>query len=394
MFDFLFKYLGGNFYDNPMDIKDLSLKAQQMIMLSINGLTKIVDNHGHMCGIGDNELFYVNPCFFSLWYPFKKLHYKVFESACGVRNCSDNYEKNIKYLDRLRSLINNINVILPYQMNLLAMTFWRDDDGTINKLKTGIYCSNFYVNAVTEKNKNNLSCTVSIHPYESDAIEQINYWYEKGIRCIKWLPNSMNIDPSSEKCKAFYEHVKKLNMKLLIHVGHEHSVDSGYLNQEYGNPLRLRYPLDIGVKIVAAHCASEGASLDTDADTNPKTDNFDLFLRLMNEKKYEGLLFADISCLLGFRRIGKPLTTMLDRTDLHHRLLYGSDYPVPCINFVIQTKALRKHGYIEFDDIEPLNEIYYSNPLLFNFVVSRVVKSPEHGNKFHNSMFERSIAEL
>lgn len=48
-------------------------------------------------------------------------------------------------------------------------------------------------------------------------------------------------------------------MTLLIHTGDEHAVDaSGYNNNEYGNPLKLRYPLSFGIRIIGAHCGSEG----------------------------------------------------------------------------------------------------------------------------------------
>ena len=47
-------------------------------------------------------------------------------------------------------------------------------------------------------------------------------------------------------------------MILLVHVGEEHSVDAGFLDNSLGNPLKLIPALDIGVRIIAAHLASEG----------------------------------------------------------------------------------------------------------------------------------------
>jgi hypothetical protein len=94
---------------------------------------------------------------------------------------------------------------------------------------------------------------------------------------------------------------------LLCHVGEEHSIDAGYLQNALGNPLLLRYPLNAGVKVVltsvtllkatlaqviAAHCASEGKCSDLDAPGHPTVDAFDLFVRLMDDPKYKQLLFA------------------------------------------------------------------------------------------------------
>src|SRR5207302_1072578 len=78
----------------------------------------------------------------------------------------------------------------------------------------------------------------------------------------------------------------------------------------------------------------------------------------------EGLLFADISAMTQYSRIGGPLTTILQREDLHDHLVNGSDYPLPAINLLIRTRALVQHGYITKDERAWLNEIYDYNPLL------------------------------
>jgi hypothetical protein len=65
----------------------------------------------------------------------------------------------------------------------------------------------------------------------------------------------------------------------------------------------------------------------------------------------------------------------------------GSDYPVPAINVVVQTKALVNHGYITQKKRKLLNEIYHYNPLLFDFAVKRVIKSPKNKKKFSPSVF-------
>src|SRR6185295_3090714 len=104
--------------------------------------------------------------------------------------------------------------------------------------------------------------------------------------------------------------------------------------------------------------------------------NFDLFLRLMGEKRYEDLLFADISAMTQFNRSGVPLQTILAREDLHARLVNGSDYPLPAINVLIRTRSLVKQGYITTDERSSLNEIYHYNPLLFDFALKRTLKLP------------------
>ena len=49
----------------------------------------------------------------------------------------------------------------------------------------------------------------------------------------------------------------------------------------------------------------------------------------MDEPRYEGLLFGDISAMTQLNRIGPALDTVLERDDWHDRLINGSDYPLP-----------------------------------------------------------------
>ena len=76
----------------------------------------------------------------------------------------------------------------------------------------------------------------------------------------------------------------------MTHTGDEHAVDAAELNQAFGNPLKLEAPLKRGVRVIAAHCASEGYSRDF-RDFSRK-ENFRLFLDMMDQKEYEGLLYA------------------------------------------------------------------------------------------------------
>eukprot|EP01090_Pellita_catalonica_P016311 TRINITY_DN4630_c0_g1_i2.p2 TRINITY_DN4630_c0_g1~~TRINITY_DN4630_c0_g1_i2.p2 ORF type:complete len:349 (+),score=70.79 TRINITY_DN4630_c0_g1_i2:367-1413(+) len=273
-------------------------------------------------------------------------------------------------------------------MFLLAMDHCHTADGKADKPHTGLYVPNEYVYEIAQKYPDYFIPVVSIHPYRKDALEQLKKWHEKGVRLVKWLPNSQAINPSSKKCIPFYKALIEHKMVLLSHTGQEHSIDVGGLIQKYGNPLRLRVPLDLGVKVIAAHCASEGTDIDRDSKDNKRMSSFDLFIRMMDESKYDGLLFADISAVTAFKRLGHPLTTILNRTDLHHRLVFGSDYPVPAINFVVQTSALVRNRYITEEDRTALNEIYAINPLLFDLMTKLLIKSPDKGNRFSRKVFQ------
>ena len=152
-------------------------------------------------------------------------------------------------------------------------------------------------------------------------------------------------------------------------------------------PLLLRRPLDLGVRVIIAHAASLGTCEDLDHGAGKTASCFELFLRMMDEPKYKGLLFGEISAMLQFNRMPVPLATLLKRQDLHSRLVNGSDYPLPAINSLIWTRALVRDGFITAAERQALNEIYDYNPLLFDFVLKRTVRHPETKQRLAASVF-------
>jgi hypothetical protein len=141
-----------------------------------------------------------------------------------------------------------------------------------------------------------------------------------------------------------------------------------------------------------AHCAGLGENEDLDDPERKRIPNFDLFMRLMDDKRYEGLVFADISAMTQFNRIGKPLTTILSREDLQERLVNGSDYPLPAINVLIRTSPLVKQGYLTPEERLCLQEIYNYNPLLFDFALKRSMKLPGTQKRLPASVFMTNAA--
>jgi hypothetical protein len=106
----------------------------------------------------------------------------------------------------------------------------------------------------------------------------------------------------------------------------------------------------------------------------------------MDEKRYEGLVFGELSAMTQFNRSGK-LRTLLAREDLHERLVNGSDYPLPAVNLLIRTRPLVKQGYINTDEAASLKEIYDYNPLLFDFVLKRNLKLPGTSKRLPAAVF-------
>ncbi len=186
---------------------------------------------------------------------------------------------------------------------LLAFDKHYRRDGSVNLEKTEFYVPNEYVFELAERHPELFVPNISVNPYRPDAIAELEKWARRGARIVKWLPNAMGIDPSDPKCDPFYEKMKELDLILLSHGGEEKAVEAEE-DQKLGNPLLLRRALDHGVKVIVAHCAGLGSNEDLDSKDRKVVDNFDLFLRLMDEKRYEGLVFGELSAMTQFNRSG------------------------------------------------------------------------------------------
>jgi hypothetical protein len=84
-----------------------------------------------------------------------------------------------------------------------------------------------------------------------------------------------------------------------------------------------------------AHCASLGTCEDFESpqEVKPQVPCFDLFFRMMERKEWEGLLFGDLSAIILYNRM-RYCSTLLSKRHLHHRLVNGSDYPLPMLRFL------------------------------------------------------------
>jgi len=378
-------FVGGAFNHKPEQLKDsLSSKASDLIKRAFEDIDPehLIDHHTHIAGIGTSETgAFINSKMRSWAHPFHHLKFKVYLSAAGVDNVEN---ADAQLVQRLAGLIKHIAHHGKHR--LLAFDKNYRPDGSVNLEKTEFYVPNEYVFSLAEQNPDLFIPNISVHPYRPDALRELEKWAQRGARIVKWLPNAMGINPADPRCDPFYEKMRELNLILLSHGGEEKAVQAEE-DQKLGNPLLLRRALDHGVKVIVAHCAGLGQNEDLDDRDKRSKPNFDLFMRLMDDKKYEGLVFGEISAMTQFNRCGMPLTTVIEREDLYERLVNGSDYPLPAVNILIRTGTLVKKGYITAAERQSLNEIYDYNPLLFDFVLKRTIKSPATRKRLPGSIF-------
>ncbi len=344
---------------------------------------RMVDCHVHVVGLGtEGTGCFVHPHMQSLWHPLAYARFHIYRLAAGI---DDLDRADQQYVARLSSLARQQLAIRrgdkakpqPFlRLHVLAFDRVHRSDGTADDGATEFYVPNDYVLAVAKQNPDVFLPCGSIHPYRKDAVAELERLAGAGIRCIKWLPSAMRIDPASSACDPFFDKLAALKLPLLTHGGREEAVEVQDA-QKLSNPLRLRRALDRGVKVIVCHCASSGEDEDLDAPgvDKPLVSSFDLFLRLMDDPSYTGRLFGDVSALVQYNR-AHVLSRLLGRPELHTRLVNGSDYPLPAINALIRTKTLVELGLLHPAQRELLNEIDRHNPLLFDFVLKRTLRGP------------------
>lgn len=268
--------------------------------------TGILDMHCHVAGIGGGQSgAWVSKELRSSWkFP---LYLKIFETSetelttFGDIKLFETIQRRILASKHVKDAI------------LLAMDAPHDDDGTVRPDLGELHVPNRFVGEAV-KNYEELHFGASVHPARKDALEELEWSKENGAVLVKWLPNIQNIDPSNPQFRAYYEKLVELDLPLLTHVGAEDSFSKA--NDPLGDPKLLKFPLELGVRIVAAHVASSGKT--------GGQDNFDRLLEMM--PSYENLV-ADISTLTQLNR-KKYLPRVLSDPRLKGRLMYGTDHPL------------------------------------------------------------------
>jgi mannonate dehydratase len=341
---------------------------------------KVWDVHCHVMGTGDSGTGpWMNPAMERFWRPLLFVQ-RLFYLNAGCAH-SDPGKVDLSVVDRL---VNQCEALpAGFHAVLLAFDWARDASGAKLEERSTFYVPDEYAADIARRYPQHFEWAASIHPYDPSALDRLDAAAARGARAIKWLPSAQGIDPASPQCDRFYAKLAALRMPLLTHAGDEQAV-TGH-GEDYGNPLRLRRPLDAGVRVIVAHCASLGVGHDLDRGGAGTLPNFELFARLMDESRYRGNLFADISAITQGNRMG-VIAPLLARRDWQDRLLNGSDYPLPGIVPLVSLAGLAERGLLDPAAVEPLDQIRQHNVLMFDFVLKRSLRSKGAG--FADSVFE------
>lgn len=375
------------FMNECRDPHAVSLTSHPLVRGAWDGLRadRVWDVHVHLFGNGRGDKgVWIDPHFDQGYGPASRARRMFFMNAACAGNDESRLDREM--VGRLARLADE----LPpgAKVMLLAFDFTHDEAGKRREDLTTFSVSNDYARRVAQSNPDRFEWTASVHPYRDDAVEAMAAAKAAGARAVKWLPPTMGIDLAHARCRPVYDALVRLDLPLLVHVGEEQAVH-GAGRGDLANPLALRAPLDRGVRVIAAHCASLGASADLDVHKDParapSVSNLALFARLMSERRYEGRLFGDLSAITQSNRAG-AIPLILAQRDWEGRLLNGSDYPLPGILPLFSLKGLVAEGVLDASAVPVLAELRQTNALLFDFVLKRSLSY--RGSRFPASAFE------
>ena len=382
-----------HFFDGPifnacsLDTFPEHLRNHEFMQQALAGLNpeEIWDCHFHLVGNGESVALnnqksgvWLNPKMKS-WLSLKQRIQYAFYLNAGCIEEPAHADK--EFIVNIQRLLNSVPTGIRFM--LLAFDFYHDDNGRAKRSNSTFFVPNRYA-AQVAATSTQLEWIGSVHPYRDDAIDELEWCAANGARAIKWLPPAMNIDPASKKCEKFYHKLIELKLPLLTHAGEEQAVHSDEL-QKLANPLWLRTPLEMGVPVIVAHCASLGQSEDVESQGNPMVQNFALFARLMESPDYTHNLTADISAVNLFNRKIDEIKWLLTQQHWHTRLLYASDYPLPGVMPIISSTNLASHGLLDEKFIPFLSEVRNYNPWLFDLLQKRFLNW--QGHRFSDEVF-------
>ena len=257
---------------------------------------------------------------------------------------------------------------------LLAMDQVYDEDGNVCQDKTHLHVPNSYLTRLAKEN-NRILFGASIHPYRPDWERELQYCLARNAVLCKWIPSSQKIDLMHPKCLPFYEKLVEHNLPLLCHVGPEAAIPPfDKSSQELNSPRLLRHALGIGVTVIAAHAALP--LLPPPLEDDQAFQELVALFREGESKNWK--LYTDLSAI----NLG-PRSFYIDRIKQEipaHRLIFGSDYPIPILDISQKPGLSLGHWLKHF-----FQTIFIRNPLDKNYAL---IKRMEFGDSIFTNAQE------
>jgi predicted TIM-barrel fold metal-dependent hydrolase len=328
------------------------------------------DVHTHLLGNGRSHAgVWVEPEMDHPKSTQERIRHWFFKNGACMGEDEDRFDAAM--VERLQRIVDDFPAGAKFM--LLAFDFTYDVSGRKREDLTTFSVANAYARRIAATKPGRFEWIASVHPYREDAVKELQAAKSAGARAMKWLPPSMGIDLRHAKCMPYYDALASLDMPLLVHVGDEEAV-KGAQAHELANPAHLRAPLERGVRVIAAHCATLGAGY------------FDVFAQLMAERAFEGRLFGDISAVTQINRLEALPRLLSLAPSWEGRLLNGSDYPLPGILPIFSLNKLVAMGLLDEKVVPGIRQLREGNAFAFDLVLKRNLRMGKA--RFPDSIFE------
>lgn len=215
---------------------------------------------------------------------------------------------------------------------LLAFDWYHDDEGRVppppqraGQFGSDMYVSNSFVAQLCRRHPERLLFGASVHPYRRDALGCIDEVFAAGAVLLKWIPLHQNIDVADERTLAVLRHCAQIGLPLLVHYNEEFTLSTQHVR--YQPPGGL---LDVLRRLRRAGCMPTTIVAHAATPVWPLGDvaSYRTFLEALAGEFRDAPLYADISALTVVGKVGFA-RELARRVDLHHKLLFGSDFPIP-----------------------------------------------------------------
>ncbi len=265
----------------------------------------IIDCHVHLCAFSPGQGSTSERLLNSLAFRFMRWRLGIMGEPDATTEA--------KLVDILNRAIDETNLDA---IVLLAFDAVHDSAGNFDAANTHLYLTNDYAIELSKKYPK-MKFGASVHPYRKDAVAELERCVKAGAVLMKWLPIVQNFNPADRRCIPFYEALTHYKLPLLSHTGGEKSLPN--LDTNVADPNLLKPALDLGVKVIMAHCGTRSAPGETDFVPH--------FVRLA--KDYEHC-YGDTAALnLPTRWYAYP--TILGDPAVRQKLIHGSDWPIPTL---------------------------------------------------------------
>lgn len=229
---------------------------------------------------------------------------------------------------------------------LLAFDAYRDRHGRLtpppeypSAAGGDMYTSNSLIRAMCRARPDRFLFGASVHPYRPDAVAAVREVFAAGACLLKWLPLHQNIDIEDPRTIDVLRCCAEIGLPVLAHYNAEFTLTTNHPEQvpiapALGVLRRLRVEGKMPT-FIAAHVATPVTSW---GDWEPHQQ----LLQAMTGEFADAPLYADISALTTLGKI-RFFRALAERQELHGRLLFGTDFPVPAALWRIRDLLRREY---------------------------------------------------